>query len=325
MTRVFGWLCDHSGCGYYRVKQPFNVLKARGRDVSYDGNMPPDIALGGADVVLAQRVVLEGPTDWIIKTARKGACKIVLELDDDLWNIEAANSIAHNFFDLEKQERAKRTLAVADVVTTTTEHLAERLSQYTSAPIEVIPNHVSQWLTEYEPPHKDDVVTIGYAGSATHVNDWAELSSELRRLLARNNGVELHTMGHDLTSKWPKTRHSWWRNEIDDYLADIDFHIGLAPLRPSLFNKSKSALKAMEFGALGIPIVASNCGPYASYVQHGETGFLVNRPHEWPIYLRELINDQTLREKMGENARNYVARHSIIEDNIWRWEKVLFS
>lgn len=325
MTQAFGWLCDHSGCGYYRVKQPFAVMKARGRDVLYDGNMPMDVAMGGADVVLAQRVVLQGPSDWIQKTARKGTCKIVLEFDDDLFNIEGTNSIAHHFFNQEMQERAKRNLAVADVVTTTTDHLAERLSQYTSAPVEVIPNHVSTWLTEHEPPQRDNVATIGYAGSATHIGDWAELSSELRRFLTRNNGVELHTMGYPIAEKWPKTRHSGWQEEIDDYLRILDFHVGLAPLRPSLFNKSKSALKAMEYGALGIPIVASNCGPYAEYVQHGETGFLVDRPHEWPIYLRELAGDQGLREKMGQNARNYVSRHSLIEDNIWQWEKVLFS
>lgn len=325
MTRVFGWLCDHSGCGYYRVKQPFAVMKARGHDVFYDGNMPPDVALGGADVVLAQRVVLEGPTEWIANAARKGTTKIVLEFDDDLWNIEGSNWIAHNFFNLDMQERAKKNLAVADVVTTTTDHLADQLSQYTSAPIEVIPNYVSSWLTGWQPDQRSDKVTIGWAGSATHVGDWNELASELRRFLNRVDHVELHTMGHNLAEKWPKNRHSWWLNNIDDYLKSIDFHIGLAPLRPSMFNKSKSALKAMEYAALGIPIVASDCGPYAEYVQHGETGFLVNRPHEWPIYLRELVNDPALRETMGKKARDYATENSLLESNIWRWEKVLLS
>jgi len=325
VTRVFGWLCDHSGCGYYRVKQPFNVLKARGHDVFYDGNMPADVALGGADVVVAQRVVLPGPTEWVQRTARKGNVKVVLEFDDDLWNIEGTNSIAHGFFNREMQDRARQNLAVADVVTTTTDHLANRLSEYTTAPIEVIPNHVSSWLIDHEPARREDTVTVGWAGSATHLGDWNELASELRRFLSRTDGVELHTMGHDLANRWPRTRHSWWKNEIDDYLRVIDFHVGLAPLRPSLFNKSKSALKAMEYGALGIPIIASNCGPYADYVQHGETGFLVDRPHEWPIYLRELVNDPTLRETMSQKARGYVAANSLIEDNIWRWERVLLS
>lgn len=325
MTRVFGWLCDHSGCGYYRVKQPFNALRNRGYDVSYDGSMPADVALGNVDVVIAQRVVLEGPTEWIQKTVRRGTTKVVLEFDDDLWNIEGSNPIAHSFFNLEMQERAKRNLAVADAVTTTTDHLANRLSEYTSAPIEVIPNHVSSWLIDHEPRRAADVLTVGWAGSATHLGDWAELSGELRRFLVRNDGVELHTMGHDLANKWPKVRHSWWANEIDDYLRLIDFHVGLAPLRPSLFNKSKSALKAMEYGALGIPVIASNCGPYADYVQHGETGFLVDRPHEWSIYLRQLLRDDALREEMGRKARGYVAANSLIEDNLWRWERVLFT
>lgn len=323
MTKVFGWLCDHSGCGYYRVKQPFNALKAKGHDVSCDGNMPSDVALGAADVVIAQRVVLPGPSEWIQKVARKGHTKVVLEFDDDLWNIEGTSPIAHGFFNLEMQDRARQNLAVADLVTTTTDHLANRLSEYTTAPIEVIPNHVSSWLVDHEPERAADVTTIGWAGSATHLGDWAELSSELRRFLQRNQGVELHTMGVDLATRWPKTRHTGWHNGIDDYLRAIDFHIGLAPLRPSLFNKSKSALKAMEYGALGIPVVASNCGPYADYVRHGETGFLVDRPHEWPIYLRQLLEDRDLREEMGRKARSHVTSTSLIEDNLWRWERVL--
>lgn len=324
MTRIFGWLCDHSGCGYYRVKLPFNVLKNRGLDVRYEGSMPTDVALGGVDTVLAQRVVLPGPTEWIKRAVTRGTCRVVVELDDDLFSIEPTNPIAFQFFDREKQDRAREVLAVADHVTVTTDHLANVLSEHTRAPIEVVPNHVSAWLLDHEPPRRTDgVVTVGYAGSATHVGDWAELSGELRRFLTRTENVELHLMGHNLAEKWPKVRHSGWHEEIDAYLAAIDFHVGLAPLRPSLFNRSKSALKAMEYGALGIPVIASDVGPYSDYVLHGETGFLVRRPHEWSVYLRELVSDPELRAAMGRRAREHVRRTSIIEDNAWRWEKVL--
>lgn len=323
--KVFGWLCDHSGCGYYRVKQPFGVLRDIGYDAVCEGNMPTSIALGGVDAIIAQRVVLPGPTEWIENAKRKDLCKVIVEFDDDLFNIEGSNAIAHNFFNPEMQERAKKNLAVADQVTVTTEYLAERMGQYTSAPIEVIPNHINRWATEYEPERRDDVVTIGWAGSATHITDWAEMSSELKRFVARTPGVELHIMGHNLAEKWPKARFSFWKADIDSYVKSIDFHIGLAPLRPSVFNKSKSALKAIEYGALGIPIIASDCGPYPDYVIHGETGFIAKRPHEWTTYLRELVNDPAMREEMGRNAREHVKKTSVIEDNIWRWEKVLNS
>lgn len=321
--RIFGWLCDKNGCGHYRIRQPFAVLRDLGYDATCEGSMPLAVSAGEVDVVIAQRVVLPGPTEWIQKTARKGNVKIVLEFDDDLWNLEGTNAIAHRFFDQDMQERAKANLAVADQVTTTTDFLAERLSEYTTAPIEVIPNHINRWVTEHQPQRRDDSVTIGYAGSATHAGDWEELRTELKRFASRARDVDLHLMGNNLTEGWPRARFTWWKNDIDSYVRSIDFHIGLAPLRPSLFNKSKSALKAIEYGALGIPIVASDCGPYPGYVIHGETGFLVKYPHEWAKYLRCLVNDADLRAEMGQRAREHVRKTSVIEDNIWRWEKVL--
>jgi glycosyltransferase involved in cell wall biosynthesis len=322
-VRIFGWLCDHNGCGHYRVKQPFAALRDLGYDATCSGTMPPEVARGEVDVILAQRVVLPGPTEWLRDTARKGNVKIVLEFDDDLFNIEGSNAIAHHFFGPEMQERAKANLAVADQVTTTTDRLADRLSHYTTAPIEVIPNHVNRWLTEHTPPRRDDSLTIGWAGSATHTADWEELRTQLKRFITRTVGVDLHVMGHNLAEGWTGARFTWWKNDIDAYLRTLDFHIGLAPLRPSLFNQSKSALKAIEYGALGIPIIASNHGPYADYVIHGETGFLVTRPHEWTTYLRALTSDADLRARMGRTAWEHVRATSVIEDNIWRWEKVL--
>jgi glycosyltransferase involved in cell wall biosynthesis len=65
-----------------------------------------------------------------------------------------------------------------------------------------------------------------------------------------------------------------WNIDVPTYLRtiDFDFDIGLSPLRDTQFARSKSPLKALEYGALGIPVVAANVEPYASFVRHGETG-----------------------------------------------------
>ena len=58
-------------------------------------------------------------------------------------------------------------------------------------------------------------------------------------------------------------------------------------------------MRALEYAARGIPVVASDCEAYRGFVQHGETGFLVRYDHEWGRYLRALVNDEAMRAEMG--------------------------
>jgi glycosyltransferase involved in cell wall biosynthesis len=97
-----------------------------------------------------------------------------------------------------------------------------------------------------------------------------------------------------------------------------DLHIGLAPLADDHFNRSKSYVKTLEYAGLGIPVIASNVGPYRDFVQHGITGFLANNEAEWTRYLRLLGSDENLRQWMGTNAREVAAKNTI-QGNAWRW------
>ena len=87
------------------------------------------------------------------------------------------------------------------------------------------------------------------------------------------------------------------------YYETMNFDIGLAPLVDNAFNISKSFLKPLEMNALGIPVLASDVGPYRGYVKDGVNGFLIRQDHEWLKRLSELASDDGLREKMSASAR----------------------
>lgn len=107
---------------------------------------------------------------------------------------------------------------------------------------------------------------------------------------------------------------------MDAYLRSVDFDIGLAPLRPSIFNRSKSALKVLELCGLGIPYVASEAGPYPEFAPDGAAGYLVARPHEWATALRMLVEDEGMRAEMAVRARE-LGRQHVIEDHAVEWER----
>jgi SAM-dependent methyltransferase len=80
--------------------------------------------------------------------------------------------------------------------------------------------------------------------------------------------------------------------------------INLAPLElDNPFTECKSSLKYFEAAILGVPTVASDLEPYRESVAHGENGYLCRTEEEWFQCISRLIEESSLREKMGSLAR----------------------
>jgi glycosyltransferase involved in cell wall biosynthesis len=71
----------------------------------------------------------------------------------------------------------------------------------------------------------------------------------------------------------------------------------------------------LEGLSAGKPVIATNTGGAIQSVVHGETGFLINADDvaAFKQYLELLITDDTLRKKMGHNARQYFEQHFTLE------------
>jgi glycosyltransferase involved in cell wall biosynthesis len=309
---VFGFHDGHA-CGVYRILLPFEQMELAGHHV--------DTHCGWTDkareyrVIVGQRISRYGALP--IWRRLRAQHRLVYETDDDLWSIDPTNfaaSLAHTPDVVDATEQA---IAAAHLVTVSTEALAEVLRRYHDNVV-VLPNHIPAALLEFERP-RPERVTVGWAGGDSHLRDMAMIAPHLRRFLRRNPDVDLHTIGTDFRAvcKIPG-RYTEWNPDTWAYYRTIDFDIGLAPLVDSVFNRSKSAIKAMEYAALGIPVIASDSEPYREFVEHGETGFLVRQPHEWDRYLRWLVEDTAMREEMGAKAKAHAARWTY-EDGYRRW------
>lgn len=331
---VFGWLADRSGCGTLRIMQPFDALAAN-TDVTTEYHERLKIKGFMPKVLVGQRVCKDTVTDiWQHISQNEVRPKLVFELDDDLWNIDPSNANAFEWFIKGNDWRAREhhnvqgnliaNISVADRVTVTTQALANIVSQWNDD-VRIVPNTLPSWVVEHERPQRDRL-TVGWMGSATHSMDWEQAANPVRQFLKRNPEVQFHLIGGSYGDKFklPKEQlvETAWIETVEEVWKTIDFDIALAPLRPHVFNQSKSNLKALEMAALGIPVIASDCGPYPEFVEHGVTGFLVKRDHEWGKFLRELTNDEAMRLEMGQAAREK-ARAWTLEGNIDNWKKAL--
>jgi glycosyltransferase involved in cell wall biosynthesis len=182
----------------------------------------------------------------------------------------------------------------------------------------ILPNHIKAGLLDINRPHRDKL-TIGWAGGTTHSWDVEEVRDPLREI-AFNSDVDIHFIGANHSPIVGKPcRWTKWEQDVGHYYKNIDFDIAIAPSADHLFNRSKTPIRALEMGALGIPVVASNRLPYSEFVIDGKTGFLVNSPEEWTARITDLINDPQMRAEMGAAGKEQAAGWTIEEG--WRlWE-----
>lgn len=319
--KVFYWVADTSGCGYYRCVLPGTELARQGHAVMVDAGMPPVVKDGGCDVIVAQRTCNEGASaTWQEMARRADRPLMVFETDDDLTTVDPSNHAARDFYTADVLARYLDNIRVADLVTTTTEALADRLSEI-NPNVVVLPNQVPGWLLDHERP-TGDPVTLGWRGGSSHARDFGEIAKPLRRFLqqpANRGRVVFHSMGVDQTprvaSNHSHVRHTGWQDSVADFLSLVDFDVSVIPLRPSVFNDGKSDLAVVEMSALGIPVIATGTGPYADT----DAPILrANTPTEWTAALRGLVEDEEARTARGKQAREWAADRTI-EANAHRW------
>ena len=167
-----------------------------------------------------------------------------------------------------------------------------------------------------------DRLTVCWAGGATHLQDLVMLQRPIGQLTEVVD-FDFHLLGIDFGPMFPgqPTRFTDWQPDVWDYYAAIDGDVGLIPLADTTFNASRSYIKALEYAALGIPVVASDVPAYRDFVLDGVTGFLVRTPDEWVARTRELLCDKDLRQEMGAKAKALAAGRTI-QGNWPRWAKV---
>lgn len=326
--RIWGWSADKGGCQAYRIRFPFDAMKAHRPDIVYGfGSVMPEVARETADVVVGQRVCNDGPSKLWQRWAKEGHKRLVYELDDDLWNVDPANEKAYYFFGNPKiRANMKANIQAAHAVTVSTPELAEEVFRQTGhRDIHVVPNAVPAWLLDHEAERNHHV---GWGGSPTHHGDFGLLRHGMNKFLQHNRDKTFHCIGMDYAS-WMKLppaqcHYTKWVPTPEDFFRTIDYAVGVAPLADNHFNRSKSDIKFLELAALGIPTIASDVAPYRS-IKDGDTGFLVRNEHQWSRLLKASVDDPDLFARVGAAGKEYVRNNRTTAHTASAWLTALVS
>jgi glycosyltransferase involved in cell wall biosynthesis len=264
--------------------------------------------------VLIQRQADLFPALGLERLASTGR-RLVWDIDDAIW---------HQPFGLLKGARRRvRWLAShADHVIAANRVLAEHLSRYTEA-ITIVPSVVdTRSLTPRE--HSScETLTLGWVGSfstAAYLTRLQDILARFARSVA-DRRILLVVVGGD-APRIPGVEVEslpWSVEHERAALARMD--IGLMPQPDTPWTRGKSAHKALQYMAAGIPVVADDVGITSETVGHERAGLIVGGPDEWVQALLALAGDARLRQRLGRCGRSRVER----DFSVTRWAPVVAS
>ena len=270
--------------------------------------------LRSADLIFIHREAsMVGPPmfEWIIaKVLRK---KYIYDFDDAIWLPNYSDSNAR-FQRLKAYGKVKKIMKWAHVVSAGNEHLSNFAKQYNSN-VRIIPTTIDlENVHTLSTNQQVEIPIIGWTGTHTTMNYLEEIVPILKELERTHNFIfrviSNQAPDFELKSlefvKWNK------ESEIED-LAKIN--IGIMPLTDTIWAKGKCGFKGLQYMALEIPSVMSPVGVNTSIVDHGTNGFLCSSPEEWKQTLIQLLEDESLRVKIGKMGHQTVKERYSVEGN----------
>lgn len=252
---------------------------------------------------------------------------VFFEIDDLL--IDLPDFLAHHRGSLEGQQLLRDAIACANVVTTTTPRLYERLLQLNSNVV-CVPNCIKD-LPPERMAHLEHVAPIATLIVASSDSVLVDCLIEPLRFIQNKYGekIRLVVVG-PIDSALERGGLKFERLPILSYseftglLQTLVNPIGLIPLDQSEFSACKSPIKYFDYSAAQIPVICSNVPPYSDYVQHGINGVLVNDSSaDWINSIQMLIEKTDERIRLSSAARQHVVEAHLVDRAGDAWKAVI--
>ncbi len=322
--KILGTLADQSACAYYRMILPEAELNVvHGQSTTLTMQLPVDLAdpIYDVDLMVVQRIADPNISQFLRDRFDR---PVIYELDDLVMHLHRSNTMAWDYYEVDNRlEVLAETMRNADALTTTTATLAEELSFYNER-VFVLDNCLPNWVVNLNKPEHTGPVRIVYTGGPSHMDDVEHYRYGIGATIkVLGDRVELHTYGHPWMRELGLTdaghvKFRPWTMDFPSYQASLcDYDIGIAPLKNTRFNRSKSAIKVYEYWAAGVVPVVSDVDPY-KVVNHGVDGMVCRTNADWREAITALVEDPEMLLRMRAAGYERVADLTI-EANAHKW------
>lgn len=312
---------DLWGCGHYRMIQPFESMKSNaiaGGMIAHTRLTVPEMMRLSPDALVYQRQITPEAVENM-KYARRFLKKpVVYELDDYLPNLPMKSAYRKNMpKDILKSLRA--SLKHVDRFVVSTHPLAEAFKGV-HPDIRVVENRlpVDWWADLSAARRQSEKPRVGWAGGVGHTGD-LELVEAVVRDLADEVDWVFFGMCPEGLRPCVKEVHEGVNIELyPEKLASMNLDLAIAPLEDNLFNRCKSNLRLLEYGACGFPVVCSDVEPYRAHEL--PVTRVKNRYKDWVDAIRMHLSDLDETARIGDELREVVCRDWMLEgENLQEW------
>lgn len=238
--------------------------------------------------------------------------KIVFDFDDAI--MESHNELRSNSTKSRALERFNATCAISDLVLAGNKYLASKVPNISGETI-IFPTVINFEAYQKYSKHlhrKDELIRLGWIGQPVNYRYLEKLSNVLDHVHRSHPNTILRIISKgNISIKTIPIEHIEW-SEATELESLLDIDIGLMPLPNDEYAKGKCSLKAIQYMAMGIPVIASDVGGNSDVIRNGTDGYVIN-DENWTEKILNLVNNQPLRNKMGSSARCNVKNNFCLE------------
>lgn len=315
------------------ILQPLNELKSRGvldYAVKYTNEVTREDVAASSHVIFLRMVE---PTAYqYLEWAHELGKKTIYFIDDNFLAIDPSLDIGKYYLLPERMQTYLKFLKNSHFVKVDSAYFGDYIRKYFNPNVIYFPASVD--FASLDPLEKrrkkDEKIVIGYEGGNKETAFTPVVSALLKVLDRYGKSIKLkfygftpsRLIGHSNVTSVDIDRNY---KEFIKKLYQDSWDIGLAPLDNNHFDNCKTNNKFREYSACWIPGIYSNVPAYADWVNHGESGLLVENSHEgWYEAIATLIEDKGLRNRIAEHAGQHAREQFRIETCADHWENQLF-
>jgi glycosyltransferase involved in cell wall biosynthesis len=194
--------------------------------------------------------------------------------------------------------------------------LAQKVLKIPSKKIQTVHNGMVDVPNKYRAePGKAGIVSIVMVARFDQQKNHVELLKAVKEL--KNFHIYFVGDGPLLASVKQKTKELGLSSCVTftGYSSSVEKWMAKAQIFTLISNWEGFPRSTIEAMRAGLPVIISDVGGAAEALEHGKSGFVVKKGDvsSLKIYLKKLIDDSSLRKKMGENARNHFEKHLTFE------------
>ena len=224
---IVAWASDGGAVGHYRIIWPMGCLAGKGfADITTFVNVALDNeVINKSDLVVLQRV-MGNQSVAVVHLLKNEGKKVVVEVDDDLFNISKFNPVRSKITD-DIKDSLKEIYRSVDLVTVTTEPLAESIRKYNKN-VSVLPNCLPLDMVSLKQCSTENgVVKICWSGGITHEADNALITEALRYVVKKYPNVKLIIQSPEVPASWKVGNQVLSIGLKSRHIEFIGIHLGM--------------------------------------------------------------------------------------------------